>query len=150
MSNAPKPGFLRKLGSRLSRLVRTPQQPTVTIWLQDHIGDKSWAAGDMAECTNGDGWFAVNPGGFLKSHGPALGEVRVVSAVTIEQQVNGVDGLFLSFVRYPGKYTAHSFRKLQPTADTASVADGEFLRDFNERLKPAKVVARTPAGREHA
>lgn len=144
--------WLRKIAERVSRLARAPQQvlPPVRLPSADAensvVDDKSWAAGDMAECIGDDSWLAIVPGGFIRTPGPKGGEVRIVRAVTLSEHPTRGQVLFLAFARYPGQYEAAFFRKIQPTADKAGAADSDFLRDFTHRLKPARVI--TP--QEHA
>ncbi len=146
--------WLHKIGERLDRLTGPSQQvlPPVTLPSADPaegpVDDKSWTAGDMAECIGQNGWILPVPGGWIHASGPKQGEVRIVRAVTLSDHPTRGQVLFLAFARYPGQYEAACFRKLQPTADKAGAADSDFLRDFADRLKPAKVIH--PAPQEHA
>jgi len=140
-----KPGFIQKIAQALG-LRRPPSNPLPKgLTDKDQADDKSWAPGDMAECVNPAGqWVIPVSGGCIPALGPKPGEVRVVRAVTISEHPTRGQVLFLTFARYPGDYEAACFRKLQPTADKAGAADAEFLRDFTDRLKPARIPARVP------
>jgi hypothetical protein len=146
--------WLRKIGEQLDRITRSPKRalPPVTLPTSDRedgpVDDKSWSAGDLAECVSQNGWMVCVPGGWMHAPGPRQGEVRIVRAVTLSDHPLRGQVLYLAFARYPGQYEAACFRKLQPIADTAGTADADFLRDFADRLKPAKVIA--PAPQENA
>jgi len=106
----------------------------------DDPDDRSWQAGDMAECVYAGPWLSPAPFGFVVSPGPRPEEVRVVTDVSMDPHViTGADTVFLRFARYPGRYQASAFRKIVPQADRAEIADADFL-DLTHRLSPGELV----------
>lgn len=106
---------------------------------QHSIGlDRSWSAGDMAECIGEGSW--ISNGTFQQMPpGPVKGEIRVVIDVVLVP-FNGEDFIVLCFTRFPGRrFDSRSFRKIVPHADRAECADAAFL----STLKPVRVLEPT-------
>ena len=96
--------------------------------------DKSWTAGDQAECLNETGWGIAANVGLIRTLGPAKGQIFTVVHVMMLPHPKGGEMIFLGFRGCNGLWEATQFRKLQPVADKAEAADGAFLRDLHRRL----------------
>jgi len=108
--------FLSRLFTRAPR----PQTPTIVIV------DKSWRAGDLAECIVDGTWYSLEDG--ATKPGPSKGERRVVTQVELSGDAAGHMVLWLTFAKSRGQiFRADQFRKIVPQADTACAADADFL-----------------------
>lgn len=133
------PGFIRRAFGR-----GAPPPQSGTDKLPDASSgtepDRSWRAGDMAECVVGGTWLRFTLFGMVEVTGPLLGEVRVVSAVSMDRHpFTRENVIFLRFARYDGAYQASSFRKIVPQADRAEKGDGAFMDWVRRFSAPERV-----------
>lgn len=127
-------GRLRKMATRWRKPAATPASPSFPAPALPG-DDKTWQAGDMAECICTNGWFAcVAPGFWLPADGPKIGRTYTVTGVKLSDHPQRGQVIYLYLKGWPGSYEAASFRKLQPVADKAQAADSTFLHDLNRRL----------------
>lgn len=127
-------------------LGRTPSAPRPTDpHPRPRQEDKSWTAGDIAECIVTNDWIVMRRSGVVPAPGPAKGDVHIVNQVMMSSHPTRGEIVFLALRGLPGWWEAACFRKIQPVADKAEAADSTFLRELRERLKSKPVPEREDA-----
>ncbi|KUR80784.1 hypothetical protein [Novosphingobium sp. FSW06-99] len=93
--------------------------------------DKSWRAGDLAECVAAGNWICAETG--QPESGPEYGERRIVTAVRMGDR-RRVDGIILICLKsHTGSFDSRCFRKIVPQADRTGAADADFLPWLNRQ-----------------
>ncbi|OZA21396.1 MAG: hypothetical protein B7X90_01925 [Novosphingobium sp. 17-62-19] len=140
-------GFLRRAINRV--LGRTPSAPPKSTHPEPVEGprpeDKSWQAGDIAECIVTNDWIVMRRSGVVAAPGPAKGDVHIVNRVMMSSHPMRGEIVFLALRGLPGWWEAACFRKIQPVADKAEAADSTFLKDLHHRLARQPVREREDA-----
>ena len=125
------PGPIRSAVDRL--LGRAAPRPTTP----EPREDRSWKAGDIAECIHPGPWFQHTPQGtrVLFGNAPEFRERYRVTNVQLQQSRPNQPVIVLQFRAWPGDwFAANAFRKVVPIADRAECADSAFLQQLRHDI----------------